>query len=45
LPRLATADAVQRGVIEQIVHDGYIEIERARLKHHAKQAQCPAGLA
>ena len=45
LPRLATADAVQRGVIEQVLHHRQIEIERARLEHHAQQAQCPARLA
>ena len=44
LARLAPADAVQRGVIEQIVHDGDVEIERARLKHHAQQTQRPARL-
>ena len=43
--RLAPADAVQRGVIEQIVHDGDVEIERARLEHHAQQAQRLARLA
>ena len=31
--------AVQRGVIQQIVHDRNIEIERACLEHHAKQSQ------
>ena len=45
LPRLAAADAVQRGVIQQILHDREIEIERARLEHHAQQAQRLAGLA
>ena len=45
LPRLAAADAVQRGVIEQVLHDRQVEIERARLEHHAQQAQCPARLA
>ena len=39
-PRLAAADAVQRGVIEQVLHHREVEIERARLEHHAEQAQC-----
>jgi hypothetical protein len=34
---------VQGGVIEQVLRHRKIEIERARLKHHAEQAQCFAG--
>ena len=43
--RLAPADAVQRGVIEQVLHHREIEIERARLEHHAEQPQRFAGRA
>jgi hypothetical protein len=39
---LAAAD-VQGNVIQQIFHDGEVEIERARLKHHAEQTQCLPG--
>ncbi len=35
----ATADTVQRGVIQQIFHHREIKVERARLEHHAQQAQ------
>ena len=45
LPCLATADAVQCSVIQQVLHDRQVEIERARLEHHAQQTQCPARLA
>ena len=38
-PRLAPADAVQGGVIEQVVAHRDVEIERARLEHHAEPAQ------
>ena len=41
--RIAPADAVQRGVIEQVLHHREIEIERARLEHHAHQPQRFAG--
>src|SRR4051812_11100485 len=36
---LPLADAVQGGVIDQILNDGEIEIEGARLKHHADRTQ------
>ena len=36
---------MQRGVIEQVLHDREIEIERARLEHHAEQPQRLAGRA
>src|SRR5436190_9885272 len=36
---LPLADAVQGGVIEQILNDREIEIEGARLKHHADRTQ------
>src|ERR1700722_1723885 len=37
--------AVQRGMIEQVLGDGEIEVQRARLKHHAHALQRLAGLA
>ena len=37
--RFAPADAVQGGVIEQVLRHREIEIERARLEHHAEQPQ------
>ena len=43
--RLAPADAVQRRVVQQVVHHRDIEIERARLEHHAQLAQRLARLA
>ena len=43
--RLTAADAVQRGVVEQVVHDRKIEIECAGLEHHAQPAQRLPGLA
>ena len=42
---LAPVDAVQRGMIEQVLRDREIEVERARLEHHAQAAQCLAGVA
>ena len=38
-------DAVQCRMIEQVLRDGEIEVQRARLKHHAHAAQRLAGLA
>ena len=43
--RVAPADAVQRGVIEQVLHHREIEVERARLEHDAHQPQRLARLA
>ncbi len=37
--RLAPVNAVQGGMIEQILRDGEIEVQRSRLKHHAHAAQ------
>ena len=37
--RLAPADAVQGCVIEQVLHHREVEVERARLEHHAQQPQ------
>src|SRR5712664_1816056 len=42
--RLAPIDAVQGGVIQQVLRDREIEVERARLEHHAQQPQRFAGL-
>src|ERR1700727_3323091 len=36
---LAPADPVQSSVVEQVLHDREIEIERAGLKHHAHEPQ------
>ena len=41
----APADAVQGGVIEQVLRHREIEIERARLEHDAEQPQRLAGRA
>ena len=38
-------DAVQRSMIQQILGDGEIEVQRARLEHHAHATQCFARLA
>src|SRR5229473_2581202 len=40
---LARVDAVQGGMIQQVLHDREIEVERARLEHHAQQPQGFAG--
>ena len=37
--RFAPGDAVQGGVIEQVLRHREVEIERARLEHHAQQPQ------
>ncbi len=37
--RLAPADAVQGGVIQQVLHHREIEVERARLEHDAEEPQ------
>src|SRR3954453_12680872 len=42
---IAPGDAVQSGVIQQVLRHREVEIERARLKHHAEQPQCFAGRA
>src|SRR6266481_5125093 len=42
--RLAPIDAVQGSMIQQILRDREIEVERARLEHHAQQPQRFAGL-
>ena len=41
--RLAPADAVQGGVIEQVLRHREVEIERTRLEHDAEQPQRFAG--
>ena len=43
--RLAAADAMQRGVIDEVLLDRNIDIERARLEHDAELAERRAGLA
>src|SRR5215472_14381188 len=43
--RIAPADAVEGGVIEQVLHHREIEIEGTRLEHHAEQPQGLAGRA
>ncbi len=43
--RLAAADAVQRGVVDEVLLDRNIDIERSRLKHDAKLAERRCGLA
>ena len=40
---LAPGDAVQGRVIEQVLRHREIEVERARLEHHARKWQCFAG--
>ncbi len=45
LPCVAATDPVQGGVIQQVVDDRQIEVERARLEHHAQAAQRFARLA
>src|SRR4029079_2666984 len=40
---LASADAVQRVVVEQVLRQRQVEIERARLEHDAEQPQRLAG--
>ena len=39
-PRFAAANPMQRGVIAKVLREGKIEVESARLKDDAKQAQC-----
>ena len=41
--RLAPIDAVQGSMIQQVLRDREIEVERARLEHHAQQPQRFAG--
>ena len=43
--RFVRAEAVQRRVIAQVLRDGQVEIERARLEDHAKASQRLAGIA
>ena len=42
-PRLARADAVQRGVVGKVLVDAEVEVERARLEHDAEAPQRLAG--
>src|SRR5258706_14850626 len=42
--RLAPVDAVQGGMIQQVLRDREIEVERARLEHHATEPVRFAGL-
>lgn len=45
LPRNVPAYAMQGGMVEKVLRNREIEVERARLKHHAHAAQGFAGVA
>ena len=44
LARLAAADAMQRGVVDEVLLDGNIRVERARLENDAELAERRARL-
>ena len=44
LARLLGADTVQRRVVMQVLGDGEVEIERARLEDNAQEAKRVAGI-